>query len=82
MRLFGCSVWTSVVPFFPANFQNAFKNRCFLRVLTYFCDSKTWVTNCSFLRSTGFPYFTRILIIFLKITVVSLSFQETADQYV
>ena len=49
----GCSVWTSVVPFFPANFQNAFKNRCFFG-FNLFCDSKTWVTNCSFLRSTGF----------------------------
>ena len=43
----------SFVPFFSANFQNVFKNRCFFRS-NLFCDSKT---NCVFLRSTGFSLF-------------------------
>ena len=61
----------SVVPIFSANFRNVFKNCCFFGS-NLFCDSKTLVTICAFLRSTGFfffPYFTQI-------AVVSLSFQE------
>ena len=48
-----CSLFMSVVPFFPANFQNVFKIRCFFGS-NLFYDSKIWVSNCSFLRSTGF----------------------------
>ena len=44
----------SIVPIFSANFWNVFKNRCFFGS-NLFCDSKTWVTNCAFLRSTVFP---------------------------
>ena len=76
MRLVDVLCGRLLFPSSPANFQNVFKNRCFFG-FNLFCDSKIWVTNCSFLRSTGFPLlYARILIIFLKIAVVSLSFQE------
>ena len=54
MRLVDVLCGRPLFPSSPANFQNVFKNRCFFGS-NLFCDSKTWVTNCSFLRLTGFP---------------------------